>query len=55
MWFPGLIVLGLILLVVGLAVKTLSILFTIGWILIVLGVVLWIVGAFAGRNSGSRF
>lgn len=49
MWFPGLVVLGLILLVIGLAVKTLSILFTIGWILIVLGLILWVVGV--GRGS----
>ncbi|MER5698094.1 DUF6131 family protein [Streptomyces mirabilis] len=46
------IVLGIILLVVGL-VAGISILWTIGGILVVIGVVLWIVGAL-GHGVGGR-
>ncbi|MFE2689946.1 DUF6131 family protein [Streptomyces mirabilis] len=46
------IVLGIILLVVGL-VAGISILWTIGVILVVIGVVLWIVGAL-GHEVGGR-
>jgi hypothetical protein len=46
------IVLGIILLVIGL-VAGISILWTIGGILVVIGVVLWIVGAF-GHGVGGR-
>ncbi|MFE2571758.1 DUF6131 family protein [Streptomyces mirabilis] len=46
------IVLGIILLVVGL-VAGISILWTIGVILVVIGVVLWIVGAL-GHGVGGR-
>ncbi|MDX3762756.1 MULTISPECIES: DUF6131 family protein [Streptomyces] len=46
------IVLGIILLVIGL-VAGISILWTIGGILVVIGVVLWIVGAL-GHGVGGR-
>jgi Family of unknown function (DUF6131) len=46
------IVLGIILLVVG-YVLPLPILITIGWILVVVGVILWILGA-VGRPVGGR-
>ncbi|MFE2969310.1 DUF6131 family protein [Streptomyces sp. NPDC059340] len=46
------IVLGIILLVIGL-VAGISILWTIGVILVVIGVVLWIVGAL-GHGVGGR-
>ena len=46
------IVLGIILLILG-AVLNISILWTIGIILIVIGVILWILGAM-GRAVGGR-
>ena len=46
------IVLGIILLVIGYVVP-LPILITIGWILVVIGVILWILGA-AGRPVAGR-
>jgi hypothetical protein len=46
------IILGIILLVVG-YVLPLPILITIGWILVVVGVILWILGA-VGRPVGGR-
>ncbi|MFY9765298.1 MAG: DUF6131 family protein [Mycobacterium sp.] len=47
------IVLGIILIVVGYVVPSLSILYTIGGILVVVGVILWILGA-VGRPVGGR-
>jgi hypothetical protein len=47
------IVLGIVLIVIGYFVPTLSILYTIGGILVVVGLVLWILGA-AGRPVGGR-
>jgi hypothetical protein len=47
------IVLGIVLLVIGYFVPSLSILSTIGGILVVIGVVLWILGA-VGRPVGGR-
>lgn len=46
------IVLGIILLVLGYLLP-ISILATLGWILIVLGIILWVLGA-AGRPVGGR-
>lgn len=46
------IVLGIILLVIGYVVP-LPILITIGWILVVIGVILWILGA-VGRPVAGR-
>jgi hypothetical protein len=46
------IILGIILLIIG-ALTGLSILYTIGGILVVVGVVLWILGA-VGRPVGGR-
>ena len=47
------IVLGIVLLVIGYFVPSLSILYTIGGILVLVGVVLFILGA-AGRPVGGR-
>ncbi|MGB6514537.1 DUF6131 family protein [Mycobacterium sp.] len=47
------IVLGIILIIVGYVVPSLSILYTIGGILVVVGVILWILGA-VGRPVGGR-
>jgi hypothetical protein len=47
------IVLGIVLIVIGYFVPTLSILYTIGGILVLVGVVLFILGA-AGRPVGGR-
>jgi hypothetical protein len=47
------IVLGIVLIVIGYFVPSLAILYTIGGILVVLGVVLWILGA-VGRPVGGR-
>jgi hypothetical protein len=47
------IILGIILIVVGYVVPSLSILYTIGGILVVVGVILWILGA-VGRPVGGR-
>ena len=49
---PTMIVLGIILLVIG-YFTGLSILYTIGGILVVIGIVLWILGA-VGRPVGGR-
>lgn len=46
------IVLGVILLIVG-YVLPIPILYTIGWILVVIGAILWIVG-YAGHPVGGR-
>lgn len=46
------IVLGIILLVIGYLLP-IPILYTLGWILVVLGVVLWLLGA-VGRPIGGR-
>ncbi|HEY1486223.1 MAG TPA: DUF6131 family protein [Micromonosporaceae bacterium] len=46
------IILGIILLIIG-AIANLSILWTIGAILVVIGVVLWILGS-TGRKVGGR-
>jgi hypothetical protein len=46
------IILGIILLVVGYLLP-LPILYTIGWILVVIGAILWILGA-VGRPVGGR-
>jgi hypothetical protein len=48
----GVIILGIILLVIG-YFTSLSILYTIGGILIVIGIILWILGA-VGRPVGGR-
>jgi Family of unknown function (DUF6131) len=47
------IILGIILIVVGALVPNLSILYTIGGILVVIGLILWILGA-VGRPVGGR-
>jgi hypothetical protein len=47
------IVLGIVLIVIGYFVPSLSILYTIGGILVLVGVVLFILGA-AGRPVGGR-
>ena len=47
------IILGIVLIVVGYFVPALSILETIGGILVVIGVILWVLGA-AGRPVGGR-
>jgi hypothetical protein len=47
------IVLGIILIIIGAVVPNLSILYTIGGILVLIGVVLWILGA-VGRPVGGR-
>ena len=46
------IILGVILLIIG-AITNLTILWTIGGILVVIGIILWILGA-AGRQVGGR-
>jgi hypothetical protein len=46
------IILGIILLVVGYLLP-MPILYTIGWILVVIGAILWILGA-VGRPVGGR-
>jgi membrane-bound ClpP family serine protease len=48
-----LITLGIVLVVVGLLVKSLSVLVTIGIILLVIGAALWILGSM-GRAVGGR-
>lgn len=48
-----LITLGIVLVVVGLLVKSLSVLVTIGVILLVIGAVLWVLGSM-GRAVGGR-
>ncbi len=47
------IVLGIVLLVIGYFGHSLSILYTIGGILVVIGVILWVLGA-VGRPVGGR-
>jgi hypothetical protein len=47
------IVLGIILIVVGAVVPTLHILYTIGGALVLIGVILWVLGA-VGRPVGGR-
>jgi hypothetical protein len=47
------IILGVLLLVLG-YVLPLGILYTLGWILVVLGVVLWILGAVGHPIAGRR-
>jgi Family of unknown function (DUF6131) len=50
---PQMIILGIVLVVVGLLVKSLSVLFTIGIILLVVGAILWVLGSM-GRAVGGR-
>lgn len=47
------IVLGIVLIVIGYFVPSLTILYTVGGILVVIGVILWVLGA-AGRPVGGR-
>lgn len=48
------IILGILLLVLG-YVLPLPLLYTIGWILVVIGVILWIVGAIGHPVAGRRY
>lgn len=51
---PPVIILGILLLVLG-YVLPLPLLYTIGWILVVIGVILWIVGAIGHPVAGRRY
>ena len=48
--FTGLIFVGLVLLLIGVFVKAASILFTIGLILLIVGIVWWLFTLFTGRT-----
>ena len=52
-WYPSrMILLGIILVIIG-ALANIGILYTLGGILLVVGIVLWILGA-TGREVGGR-